>query len=129
MKKWTLGIALSLPMLTAQASFKHQDNMMSGYEKIAEHCKNMSCVQQNVQMIDSQIATLIAKRLAYVKRGHYLKSRNVRLQNQPGIGNDTMNAVGGQADYQGYPPGVAKEVFGKIIEQSNKYEESLNKKP
>lgn len=94
---------------------------MQGYEMIASTCKDMRCVQQNIQVIDSQIADLIARRLAFVKRGAQLKTSVVvpnNIQPNPGV----INQVTQQAQYQGYPPEIAQSVFRELDKQSTDYE-------
>lgn len=94
---------------------------MQGYELIASSCKDMRCIQQNIQLIDSQIADLIARRLAFVKRGAALKTSVVVANNiQP---NPTMiRQVTTQAQYQGYPPEIAQAIFREIDRVSQDYE-------
>lgn len=95
---------------------------MQGYELIANRsCKDMSCVQQNIRLIDSQIADLLARRLAFVKRGAELKNSAIvsnNVQHNPNI----ITQVTRQAQAQGYPPEIAQSVFQEIDRQSQAYE-------
>lgn len=95
---------------------------MQGYELIAKRsCSEMSCVQQNIRLIDSQIADLIARRLAFVKRGAQLKNSAIvsdTTQQNPNV----INQVTRQAQTQGYPPEIAQSVFTEIDKQSQAYE-------
>jgi len=95
---------------------------MQGYEYIANRsCKDMSCVQQNIKLIDSQIADLLARRLAFVKRGAQLKSSatvSSTVQQNPNV----ITQVTRQAQTQGVPPEVAQAVFSEIDKQSQAYE-------
>lgn len=95
---------------------------LQGYEYIANRsCSDMSCVQQNIKLIDSQIADLLARRLAFVKRGAELKNSAVvpgNVQQNPNI----INQVTRQAQAQGYPPEIAQSVFQEIDKQSQAYE-------
>lgn len=99
---------------------------MEGYELVARSCKDMRCVQQNIQVIDSQIADLIARRLAFVKRGAQLKTSVVvsdNIQSNPSI----INQVTKQAQYQGYPPEIAQSIFREIDKQSANYESKYSR--
>lgn len=95
---------------------------MQGYEYIATRsCKDMSCVQQNIKVIDSQIADLLARRLAFVKRGAQLKNSAIvapTVQQNPNV----ITQVTRQAQAQGYPPEIAQSVFTEIDRQSQAYE-------
>ncbi|MBA2655284.1 MAG: chorismate mutase [Gammaproteobacteria bacterium] len=96
---------------------------MQGYELIANRsCKDMSCVQQNIRLIDSQIADLIARRLAFVKRGAALKNSAIvpnNVQQNPNI----ITQVTRQAQAQGYPPEIAQSVFQELDRQSQAFED------
>src|SRR5262245_23752284 len=93
-----------------------------GYELIAKRsCKDMSCVQQNIKLIDSQIADLLARRLAFVKRGAALKNSVIvadDIQQNPNV----ITQVIRQAQAQGYPPEIAHAVFQVIDQQSQAFE-------
>ncbi len=93
-----------------------------GYDLIARRsCKDMSCVQQNIKVIDSQIADLLARRLAFVKRAAQLKGTAVfsgNTQQNPNV----ITQVTRQAQAQGYPPEIAQAVFQEIDKQSHAYE-------
>lgn len=94
---------------------------MQGYELIARTCKDISCVQQNVQMIDSQIADLLARRLAFIRRGGELKNSNAVAPNVQ-LNPNQMRDITRQAQYQGYPPEIAQSIFKEIDRQSTDYE-------
>lgn len=96
---------------------------IQGYELIATRsCKDMSCVQQNIRLIDSQIADLLARRLAFAKRAAQLKNSAVvsdNTQQNPNV----ITQVTRQAQAQGVPPEIAQSVFQEIDKQSQAYEE------
>src|SRR5579883_1367753 len=55
---------------------------LQGYQYIADRsCKDISCVQQNIKLIDQEIANLLARRLAFVYRGAQLKNSAIVSQN------------------------------------------------
>lgn len=128
MKKGLLFlIALLLP-LVAEATLIEGHNIingtaMQGYELIAKRsCTNMSCIQQNLQVIDSQIADLLARRLAFVKRGAELKN-SVVVADDNQVDPNVIRNVTRQAQFQGYPPEIAQAVFREINAQSQAYEQ------
>ena len=73
-----LVVCLVLSCSIVQAG---QGNLTEGYGYLADRCKDLGCVQQNLQMIDGQIAALVAKRLSFVKRAAQIKNNSVLLQN------------------------------------------------
>lgn len=99
---------------------------IQGYELIATRsCKDMSCVQQNIRLIDSQIADLLARRLAFTKRAAQLKNSAVvsdNNQQNPNI----ITQVTRQAQAQGVPPEIAQSVFQEIDKQSQAYEQKFS---
>lgn len=98
---------------------------MDGYEIIARTCKDLSCVKQNIQLIDIQISDLIARRLAFVRRGGELKNSAVVPDNEHLSANVITN-VTRQAQYQGYPPEIAQSVFKELDLQSQAYENKFH---
>lgn len=96
-----------------------------GFEWVAEKCKNVQCVDENLKIIDTQISRLIAKRLAYVKRGAELKARNVRLKNKPIPIEESLPGIQGMAKEQGYNPDAASSIFKEINKQSSEYEQKI----
>jgi chorismate mutase len=98
---------------------------LQGYELIATRsCKDISCVQQNIKFIDSQITDLIARRLAFVKRGAQLKSSAIVPDNTQ-LNPSVINQVTQQAQAQGYPPQIAQAVFIELDRQSQAYEQQF----
>lgn len=99
---------------------------IQGYELIARRsCKDMSCVQQNIRLIDSQIGDLLARRLAFVKRAAELKSSAVvsdNTQQNPNI----ITQMTRQAQAQGVPPEIAQAIFQEIDRQSQAYESKFH---
>lgn len=99
---------------------------IQGYELIATRsCKDMSCVQQNIRLIDSQIADLLARRLAFTKRAAQLKNSAIvsdNTQQNPNV----ITQVTRQAQAQGVPPEIAQSVFQEIDKQSQAYEEKFH---
>lgn len=93
-----------------------------GYDWVADKCNSMQCIDENLEIIDNQISILIAKRMAYVKRGAQIKTRNVRLPNQPRSEEESLRGVKGRAKIQGYDPGAASSIFKEINKQSSEYE-------
>ena len=96
-----------------------------GYQWVADKCRSIQCTEENIEIIDNQISLLIAKRLAYVRRGAQLKSRDVRVPNTPRSTEEALQGVKGRATYQGYNPDVAKGIFKEINEQSRAYEQQI----
>jgi chorismate mutase len=95
---------------------------LQGYELIANRsCKDISCVQQNIKLIDSQIADLLARRLAFAKRAAMLKNSAVVSDSQQQNPN-MITQVTRQAQAQGIPPEIAQSVFQEIDKQSQTYE-------
>lgn len=104
-----------------------QSDLSGGYEQMTINCEDYECVQNNIQMIDTQIAALVAKRLAYVKRGAEIKNHDVRLPKEPGgysgsgQSPETAKAIGGS-------PGATGNVFKELNKQSDEYEKQFLKK-
>jgi len=115
-------------LLVVVPSFGYQKkgNVYEGYGDIADRCKDLQCVQYNLDMIDGQIASLIAKRNAFVKRSAEIKKHNVLA---PKGVQDPEVAAGRAAKTSkaiGAPAG-SDAVFRAIIKQSNEYEQQLLK--
>jgi chorismate mutase len=119
---WTL--LLLLPTLaTAQGS-----NLSEGYDYLATQCKEIQCIADNLELIDQQIGALIAKRLAYVKRGAELKNTNVLVPKEAGAGyGNTVEKATAQATEMGASKGAVGSVFESIQKQSNEYEQKYLK--
>lgn len=123
MKK-VLPLVLIMSPLMALA----QSNLYGGYETMTQNCEDYECVQNNIQMIDTQIAALVAKRMAYVKRGAEIKNHDVRLPKEPGGWSgsgqapETAKEIGGA-------PGATGNVFKALNKQSDEYEKQFLKKP
>lgn len=99
---------------------------IQGYEYIATRsCKDMSCVQQNIKLIDSQIADLLARRLAFAKRAAELKNSVIVSDSQQQNPN-LINQVTSQAQAQGVPPEIAQSIFQEIDRQSQAYENKFH---
>jgi chorismate mutase len=95
---------------------------IEGYLYLAERtCKDMSCVQQSIRLIDSQIASLLARRLAFAQRAAQLKNSTIVSDNQQQNPN-VITQVIRQAQAQGVPPQIAQSVFEEISKQSLAYE-------
>lgn len=138
MKKVVLGATLLLPLIangaivsgnyygSVQGNPYINGTAIQGYELIATRsCKDMSCVQQNIRLIDSQIADLLARRLAFAKRAAQLKNSVVvsdNVQQNPNL----ITQVTRQAQAQGVPPEIAQSVFQEIDKQSQAYEEKYH---
>ena len=102
--------------------------MSEGYDWLTTQCKDLDCISDNLDMIDKQIATLVAKRLAFVKRGAELKNTNVLAPKTPGYGNTTQEASD-QAGQMGTSKKVVGGVFDAIQKQSDAYEKKYLKAP
>ena len=135
MKKGFLALFMLLTSVSSQAAFINgtlygtvpgnrfiNGTAMQGYLLIATRsCKDLSCIQQNLRYIDSQIADLLARRLAFVQRGAQLKNSAVvpaNSQQNPNV----ITQVTRQAQAQGYPPEIAQSVFQEIDRQSQAFE-------
>jgi chorismate mutase len=133
MKKEILIAFTMLFPLVAQARLVNGHNIINGtatqgYGIIARFCRDISCVQQNIQFIDTQIANLIAQRLAYVERGALLKNSAVAPQNDQ-LDPNVILQVTRQAQFQGYPPEIAQAIFKEIDKQSRAYESRYRNLP
>jgi chorismate mutase len=138
MRKGLLGLLLVMPLLatgaivnggfygTVQGNPYINGTAIQGYELIATRsCKDMSCVQQNIRFIDQQIGTLLAQRLAFVKRGAQLKNSVIvsdNVQQNPGV----ITQMTRQAQAQGVPPEISQAVFQVIDQQSQAYENKFH---
>ncbi len=87
----------------------------------AEKCSNLTCVRNCIDSIDSQIVTLIGKRLAYVKRAGEIKNGTIPIHDQKRE-NQILKKVCLLAEKQGYSGDIAKSIYKTILEQSNYYE-------
>lgn len=118
-----LVIAL-FPLVT----FSQDSNITEGYEWLSQQCKDLQCIEDNLGNIDAQIATLVAKRLAFVKRGAEIKNGNVLAPKTPGYGDVTKRATE-QAEEIGTSKGSVGSVFETLNKQSNEYEKKYLKAP
>jgi chorismate mutase len=124
MRKFSLLILSLLPLVT----LAQNSNMSEGYDWLTTQCKDLDCISDNLDMIDKQIATLVAKRLAFVKRGAELKNTNVLAPKTPGYGSTTQDARD-QAGQMGTSKKVVGGVFDAIQKQSDAYEKKYLKVP
>ncbi len=112
------GVAPGNPFISGTA--------LQGYELIARRsCKDLSCVQQTIKFIDTQIADLLARRLAFAKRAAELKNSAIvsfSQQQNPNV----INQVTRQAQAQGVPPEIVQSVFQEIDRQSQAYEDKFH---
>ncbi len=102
-------------------SYSQGSSVTEGYEWLSQQCKDLRCVEDNINMIDGQIASLVAKRLAYVKRGAEIKNTNVLAPKEPGYGDAAKRATE-TAEQLGTSKGSVGSVFDAIEQQSNDYE-------
>ena len=121
-------LLVMLFLLSPAIVFAQDSNLSEGYSVMTQSCEDIDCVQNNIQIIDGQIASLVAKRLAYVKRGAELKNKDVRLPKEPGGYTDTRQDIGVEAKQMGSSPAAAQGVLKAIDQQSNAYEEQFLKK-
>ena len=109
-------------------SIKHQGNLSQGYDHLAKQCRDLQCIQGNLNMIDGQIAALVAKRLAFVRRSAAIKNSNVLLQNKPGLGTTNVGKEGAaRAKFLGFDKKVGGSVFKSIHKMSDTYEKEYLK--
>lgn len=109
-------------------SIKHQGNLSQGYDYLAERCRDLQCIQGNLNMIDGQIAALVARRLAFVRRSAAIKNSNVLLKNKPGLGTTNPAKEGAsKASYLGFDEKVGGSVFKSIHKMSDEYEQEYLK--
>ena len=102
-------------------SYAQTSNVAEGYDWLAKQCNDLDCIQGNMDMIDGQIATLVTKRLAFVKRGAQLKNTNVLAPKTAGYGNISQRA-GEQAKQMGSSAGAMGGIFNALQKQSDDYE-------
>lgn len=102
---------------------------VEGYELLASRsCMDLSCVQQMIRVIDSQIGDLLARRLAFVKRGAQLKSSAV-MSNNDQVDPNVIGQMTRQAAAQGVPSEIAQAVFTEIDKQSQAFESKFKGLP
>lgn len=118
-----LVILLALCPIVA---FAQTSNLSQGYDFLAKQCNDLDCIQANMDMIDGQIAALITKRLAFVKRGAEIKNTNVLAPKTVGYGNISERA-GDQAKAMGTSASTMGGVFDAIQKQSEDYEKQYLK--
>lgn len=122
MRKFFLILLVTFPIVVcAQTS-----NLSQGYDFLAKQCNDLDCIQANMDMIDGQIAALISKRLAFVKRGAEIKNTNVLAPKTVGYGNISERA-GEQAKAMGSSASTLGGVFDAIQKQSEDYEKQYLK--
>ncbi len=125
-KCFSLLFVLVPILATAQTS----SNLAEGYDYLATQCKDLQCVSDNLELIDQQIGALVAKRLAYVKRGADLKNHNVLAPKEAGAGyGNSVQRATSQAAEMGASKGAVGSVFESIQKQSNEYEQKYLKSP
>lgn len=101
-------------------------NVAEGYDWLAKQCNDLDCIQANMDMIDSQIASLVTKRLSFIKRGAQIKNTNVLAPKTVGYGNISQRA-GDQAKAMGSSAKTMGGVFDAIQKQSEDYEKQYLK--
>lgn len=127
MRKFLVLILLSVST-ASYAGIQQQGNLSEGYNYLADRCRDLQCIQDNVAIIDGQIAALVAKRLAFVRRSAELKNSNVLLKNKPGLGSGSAQQEGAdRAGYLGYDKKVGGEVFKSLHKMSDDYEKGYLK--
>lgn len=108
-----LTILCSSTLVFAQAS-------MNQFIQVAGACHDMTCVDNHLNAVDSQITELLGERMAYVQVGAKFLNKNQPLYSQARY-NEILNRVTQEAEAIGYPPIVARVVFSSIVLQSNVY--------
>lgn len=123
-----LVLMLTLVCSASYGVIQQQANLGESYDYLAERCRDLGCIQDNIAIIDGQIAALVAKRLAFVKRSAQIKNNNVLLQKKPGFGNGNAEQEGAaRAGYLGSDKKVGGEVFKSIHKMSDEYEKGYLK--
>ena len=116
------SVALTVAVSSfAQVSAHRYMNRMTP----ASHCKDLTCVRDNIDSINAKIVRLLGERLQYVKRAGELK-KNVKSVHDQKRENAILQSVSKQAKKLGYPGGVAVAVFKTILAQSNVYEKQFH---
>lgn len=87
----------------------------------AQDCQTLSCVRNNIDLLDHELVQLIGKRLAYVKRAGEIKGHKKPIHDQARE-DKILLEVGKQAEKAGYSGTIATEVFKTILAHSNIYE-------
>lgn len=122
------NFGLLLVLLPIMATAQTSSNLSEGYDYLATQCKDLQCVSDNLELIDQQIGALVAKRLAYVKRGATLKNNNVLAPKGVGAGyGNSVQRATNQAVEMGASKGAVGSVFDSIQKQSNEYEQKYLK--
>lgn len=122
MRYFFLALIILFPIVT----FAQTSNISEGYDFLAKQCNDLDCIQGNLDMIDSQIAALVTKRLAFVKRGAQIKNTNVLAPKTAGYGNLSERA-GEQAKAMGVSSGALGGIFDALQKQSEDYEKQYLK--
>ena len=127
--QWLLLLVLpGVAIAQLQPNLMPNSNLSQGYDSLATQCKDLQCVADNLDLIDQQIGALVAKRLAYVKRGADLKNTNVLAPKAPGAGyGNAVEQATAQAKGMGTSKGAVGSVFESIQKQSNEYEKKYLK--
>lgn len=112
---------LLIASLLPATLFAQSSTVTEGYDFLAKQCGDLQCIQDNLDMIDSQITSLVTKRLSFVKHGAELKNSNVLAPKAPGYGNASERA-GNQAQQLGSSSSAVGPVFEAIQKQSDEYE-------
>lgn len=124
MKKFILLNLIFFCIVSINATaFNEQKNLNLSLSK---DCTNLTCVRQNIDLIDSEIVKLIGLRLTYVKRAGELKQGNQPVHNQAREDQILANVVKLAKKY-GYPSFIAAEIYKTILIQTNLYEKSGQK--
>lgn len=123
MRKFILILLLLSPLI----SFAEDSNLAEGYEWMTKKCDNLDCVSGNIALIDGQIASLMAKRLAYVRRGAEIKNHSVLIAKEPGGYTSSTQDSMQEAKQMGTSPGAVGDVFKSIEKQSSDYERKFLK--
>jgi chorismate mutase len=127
--QWLLLLVLpTVATAQMQPNLSPTSNLSQGYDALSTQCQDLQCIADNLDLIDQQIGALIAKRLAYVKRGAYLKNTNVLAPKAAGEGyGNTVQQATSQATGMGASKGAVGSVFESIQKQSNEYEKKYLK--
>jgi isochorismate pyruvate lyase len=122
-----IKIIMASVALTVAASSFAQMNTHKYMNRVvpARHCKNLTCVRDNIDSINAKIVRLLGERLQYVKRAGELK-KNVKSVHDQKRENEILHSVSMQAKKLGYPGSVAVAVFKTILAQSNVYEKQFH---
>ena len=100
-------------------------SVQEGNGYLAGRCKDLECINQNIQMIDRQIADLVNRRSAFVQAGAQLKNADVLAPKTPTGENQSVEGAVDQSKNSGADPGANSGVFKELNKQSQEMEKKI----